>query len=96
MLNQYGDSNKSCNAIETELQFIQTEIARLTPKTKKTGMNVALAITGFFFIIPWFFMDFSDAEQVEINAYRQRHNHLVVLAEDKNCGIALKEWAYIN
>jgi len=30
-------------------------------------------------------MDFSEAEQIEINALRQRYNHLVILAEEKRC-----------
>ncbi len=91
MLHQYGDANKSCRALESELLFIQAEIARLVPKTQKTGKNVALGVTGWFFIVPLFFMDLSDAEQVEVNAYRQRYNHLVILAEEKNCGIVLEE-----
>ena len=91
MLHQYGDANKSCKALEYELMFIQTEIARLVPKTKKTGKNVALGVTGWFLIVPLFFIDFSDAEQVEVNEYRQRYTHLVILAEDKNCGIVLQE-----
>ena len=87
MVHQYGDERKSCKAIERELQFIEEEITRLVPKTDKTGKNVALGITGWFFIVPWFFMDLSQAEQIEVNAYRQRYNHLVVLAADKNCGM---------
>ena len=37
--------------------------------------------------MPWFFMDLSDAEQIEVNAYRQRYNHLLIMAGEKNCGI---------
>jgi|tagenome__1003787_1003787.scaffolds.fasta_scaffold20541868_1 hypothetical protein len=84
-VNQYGDASKSCKAIESELSFIDAEVSRLIPATEKTGKNVALGVAGAFFLVPWFFMDFSQAEQMEINALRQRHNHLVILAGEKNC-----------
>lgn len=86
MVHQYGDERKSCKALEREIQFIESEIQRLIPQTEKTGKNVALGVAGAFFIVPWFFMDLSKAEQVEVDAYRQRYNHLVILAEEKNCG----------
>lgn len=84
-VNQYGDNGKSCKAIETEIRFIDSEVTRLVPATEKTGKNVALGIAGAFFLVPWFFMDFSQAEQMEINALRQRYNHLSILAGEKNC-----------
>jgi hypothetical protein len=87
MVQQYGDDKKSCQALERELLFIQSEIQRLVPETQKTMKNVALGVTGFFFIVPLFFMDLSKAEQIEINAYRQRYNHLLCIAADKGCGI---------
>lgn len=30
-------------------------------------------------------MDFSQAKQIEVNAYRQRYNHLAIVAMEKNC-----------
>ena len=87
MVQQYGDDDKSCVALEKEMQFIQSEIQRLIPETEKTGKNVALGVTGFFLIVPLFFMDLSQAEQQEVNAYRQRYNHLLILAGEKNCGV---------
>lgn len=84
-VNQYGDNGKSCKAIESEIRFIDSEVARLVPATEKTGKNVALGVAGAFFLVPWFFMDFSQAEQMEINALRQRYNHLSILAGEKNC-----------
>ncbi len=86
MVHQYGDERKSCKALEREISYIHDEINILMPQTEKTGKNVALGITGAIFIVPLFFMDLSQAEQMEVNAYRQRYNHLVILAEDKNCG----------
>lgn len=91
MVQQYGDNSKSCNALEHEMALIQQEIQLLIPKTEKTGKNVALGVTGWFFIVPWFFMDLSQAEQMEVNAYRQRYNHLLIVAEDKKCGLDRQE-----
>lgn len=87
MIQQYGDDKKSCQALEQEMAFIEGEIRRLVPQTAKTGKNVALGVTGFFFIVPLFFMDLSKAEQTEVDAYRQRYNHLLIIAGDKHCGI---------
>jgi len=85
MIQQYGDDKKSCQALEREMEFIQGEIQRLVPQTEKTGKNVVLGVTGFFFIVPLFFMDLSKAEQMEVDAYRQRYNHLLIIAGDKQC-----------
>ena len=82
---QYGDENRSCAALESELRFIEQEISRLIPQTDKTGKNLGLGIGGAFFLIPWFFMDLSQAEQIEIDAFRQRHNYLAGLTADKDC-----------
>ena len=87
MVQQYGDDSRSCGGLEKEMFFIQDEIQRLIPETQKTGKNTALGVTGFFLIVPLFFMDLSDAEQIEVNAYRQRYNHLLIIAGEKNCGI---------
>lgn len=83
---QYGDEKKSCSAIQKELTFIESEIKRMMPESDKTGQNVALGVAGVFLLVPWFFMDFSDADKVEINAYRRRYNQLVILADEKKCG----------
>jgi hypothetical protein len=85
MVHQYGDEQRSCNALEREMAFIEEEMRRLMPETEKTGENVALGVAGIFFIFPWFFMDLSSAEQEEIIAYRQRYNHLLIIASEKEC-----------
>ena len=82
-IRQYGDENRSCAALESELRFIEQEISRLVPQTDKTGKNVGLGIAGALFLVPWFFMDLSQAEQIEIDAFRQRYNYLVGLTADK-------------
>ncbi|MCI2811152.1 hypothetical protein [Eoetvoesiella caeni] len=85
MIQQYGDNAKSCAALEQDMSFITSEVARLAPDTEKTGKNVALGVTGALFLVPLFFMDFSQSEQIEINAYRQRYNHLAILSMEKGC-----------
>lgn len=85
MVQQYGDTEKSCEALKHDMSFIESEITKLLPDTEKTGKNVALGVTGAFFLVPLFFMDFSEAEQMEVNAYRQRYNHLATIAIDKGC-----------
>jgi hypothetical protein len=88
---QYGDEKKSCERLRAEISDINSEIATLIPETKKTGKNVALGVAGAFLIVPLFFMDFSQAEQVEVNALRRRHNNLVAISAEKNCGFEDKE-----
>lgn len=87
MVAQYGDYQKSCRALEFEMTTIQGEIQRLLPKSDKTGSNVALGVAGWFLLVPWFFMDFKNAEQTEYEAYRQRYNHLASIAIDKRCKV---------
>lgn len=84
-IRQYGDENRSCAALESELRFIESEISRLVPKTDKTGKNVALGVAGWFLLVPWFFMDLSQAEQIEVDALRQRYNFLVGLTVERQC-----------
>lgn len=85
MAMQYGDPQKTCKELEYEIQMIEGEINRLVPHTDKTGQNVALGVAGWFFLVPWFFMDFKNAEKVEYEAYRQRYNNLSAIANSKDC-----------
>lgn len=83
---QYGDEQKSCERLRAEMSDINAEIAALLPETDKTGENVALGVAGAFLLVPWFFMDFSEAEKIEVDALRRRHNNLVRIAAEKECG----------
>lgn len=82
---QFGDENKSCKSINYEMTANQQEIDRLIPETDKTAKNVALAVTGWFLIVPWFFMDLSKAEEQEISALRKRNDQLAAISINKNC-----------
>jgi hypothetical protein len=81
-----GDDNLSCNYIQSEISEIEAKIQKLLPDSQKTGKNVALGVTGAFLLVPLFFMDFSDAEKIEIESLQARYNHLARLYNDKACG----------
>ena len=85
MVDQLGDNKKSCPSIEKEMRFIEEEINKLVPQTDKTNKNELLGVTGAIFVVPLFFMDLSESEKIEVNAYRQRYNRLNILATDKEC-----------
>ena len=83
---QYGDRDMSCRGLEQELSNVQEMIQNKIPQTDKTLKNVLLGTAGWFFIVPFFFMDLSKVEQVELESYRARYNHLQIVAADKDCG----------
>jgi hypothetical protein len=87
MVYQQGDEQRSCDALERELELIEEDIAALMPEADKTDRNTALGVTGIVLLVPLFFMDLSKAEQIEINAYAKRYNHLLEISERKSCGL---------
>lgn len=81
-----GDENRSCMALQAEVSQLQTDMARLLPKTDKGLTNTLWAGVGVFTLgIGFIFMDLKDAEKVEFEAMRQRHNRLLVYAAEKGC-----------
>lgn len=87
---QYGDEKRTCAGLRAELANLEADIQRKLPDSEKTGSNVALGVAGAFLLVPWFFMDFSKADQVEIEALRRRYNSLVIISADKDCGFENK------
>lgn len=85
---QIGDESRSCEALIAEMSQIDANIAAKLPETQKTGTNVALGVAGAFLIVPWFFMDFTESEKIEVEAMRNRYTHLTTIAADKHCGAA--------
>jgi len=83
-----GDENRSCTALKAEIAQLQVDMARLLPKTDKGLTNALWAAGGVLVIIPFFFMDLKDAEKIEFDAMRQRHNRLLVYAAEKGCDMA--------
>lgn len=80
-----GDDAMSCSEIKAELSHVQSRVDALVPESEKTGKNVALGVAGWFLIVPWFFMDLSKSEQVEIKAYQERYLSLEKLYSRKDC-----------
>ena len=80
-----GDEHRSCMALKAEVAQLQVDMARLLPKIDKGLTNALWAAGGVLVIVPFFFMDFKDAERIEFNALRQRHNRLLVYAAEKEC-----------
>ena len=85
---QYGDEKKSCERLAAEISQTEADIAAKLPKSDKTGSNVALGVAGAFLLVPWFFMDFSEADKVEVEALRRRYNNLVNISADKECALS--------
>ncbi len=82
-----GDEERSCSGLKAEIAHNETEIIKLLPKESAVGKNVVLGVTGFFFLVPLFFMDFKDAEAIEIQAYRRRNLWLGEVAGSKKCSL---------
>ncbi len=81
------DSSISCVKIEKELYSIKKNIsALLSASISNTERDTFVGFVGAFFPPAHIFRDFRQAEKVEINALRERHNLLVRLAHKKGCG----------
>lgn len=84
---QPGDEGMSCSQILSQISDNNGKIMLLTKDKDKTGKNIALGAAGIFVFPAWFFMDFSDAERIEIQAYQQRNVWLQTLVSKKGCHI---------
>ena len=83
---QSGDTKKTCKTLRKETKQILRRIHKMVPYIKKKDKKTVLKmVTGAFLVVPWFFVDLSDAEKVETNALRERYNHLSTLADRRNC-----------
>ena len=83
---QSHDEDLSCKSILSSMREIDEDVRKLLPKSNKTGKNVALGVTGAVVFWPaLLFMDFSNAEKVEIEAYKRRYERLAKLYDEKHC-----------
>ena len=84
---QSGDVKKSCKSIRKETKQIRRNLKKMVPVIKKADKKrTLLAVSGaVLFFIPWFFLDLTDADKIETNAQRARHNYLVDVAKKRNC-----------
>jgi len=83
---QSGDGEKACKSIRKETKQIRQKVKKmLTAVKKEDKKRTLLMISGGLLIVPWFFLDLSDADKIETNAQRARHNYLVDIAKKRNC-----------
>lgn len=81
------DATLSCTDIQTERRKNNGEIVRLTAeKARRIRHNVNSLLT-FFCIIPLFELNFSNADGIEIEAYKERNRRLGDLAKQLNCNL---------
>jgi hypothetical protein len=63
MVYQHGDEERSCDALERELELIEDDILSLLPETDKADRNTRLGITGIFLLVPFLY----GSQQVRAN-----------------------------
>ena len=81
-----GDNKKTCNEIRHEIRKYKKNLKKMIPAIKAADKKRALLmLSGGLLIVPWFFLDLSDADKIETNAKRARHNYLVDVAKKRNC-----------
>ena len=80
-----SDASLSCQQIDTEQLMIDGEARKLAGDADKTAKNASLAAAGAFLIVPYFFIDLSEAEEIELNALRARYMRLERLKEMNGC-----------
>ena len=83
---QSGDYNLTCSELTSKInsaaQFGNELRSDETGKWKK---NIGLAAAGGLLIFPYFFMDLTEGDDVEINAAKARYIHLHRIAVSKSC-----------
>jgi len=80
-----GDEQRSCSGLQAETAQLQADMQRIMPHTSKLGYNAVCAAAGVFFLFPFFFMDLKNADKIEWEAMRTRHNRLLIYAAEKGC-----------
>lgn len=83
---QVGDDAKTCDGITNEMQqMVQARAVAEADRNKQIATNVALGVAGAFLLVPWFFMDTSNAATVEERAAQARYQRLNQMQIDKKC-----------
>jgi hypothetical protein len=80
-----GDEKLSCESLKQEIGLLQSYMLALLPKTDKSFTNTLWAAGGVVATVPYFFIDMKDAERIEYEAFRRRHNRLLLIAQEKGC-----------
>ena len=83
---QPGDDTMSCKTIAHKMSEMTTKVSEADSDANgQVAKNVALGVTGVLLIVPWFFMDTSDAHSVEAKAAKARYVRLQEMYDDKGC-----------
>jgi|TARA_A100001388_G_scaffold261551_1_gene230504 hypothetical protein len=83
---QSGDYQLNCDQLTSSVNSIASFGNQLSnDETDKWKRNIGLASAGAFLIVPYFFMDLTEGDNVEINAARARYIHLHRIAVSKKC-----------
>lgn len=93
-----GDENQPCEILKKEIIDYQAKMLALLPKTDKTLANTLWSVGGTVAgytpagtavgIVPYLFIDMKDAERIEYEALRRRHNRLLLIAQSKSCDLS--------
>ena len=91
-VSQPGDTMMSCESIKEEMSKMQNQVAESdSERNGQIAKNVGLGVAGALLIVPWFFMDTSDANTIEAKAAKERYLKLGTMWRDKNCDQQMTE-----
>ena len=89
---QSGDNKKPCKSLRKETKKIRQKVKKMIPAVKKADKKrTLLMLSGGLLIVPWFFLDLSDADKIEANAQRARYNFLVDRGVKRNCRLKIPQ-----
>ena len=89
---QSGDVKKACKSLYKETKQIRQDLKKMIPAVKKADKKrTLLMLSGGLLIVPWFFLDLSDADKIETNAQRARYNYLVDRGVKRNCRLKIPQ-----
>jgi len=78
------DDRMNCAAIQAEVAANSQRIAALGAESgAKVAQNVVAGVTGAFFILPLFLMDFQGAAGIDERALQSRNQYLSTLASTR-------------
>jgi hypothetical protein len=81
-----SDDTLTCYDLGSQRRNNNGEIARLRAEKAKAVYHNFIKACLFFCIVPPFTMDFSNAQDVEVEALKARNLRLDELTRQKNCG----------
>ena len=87
---QSGDNKKTCKSLRKETKKIRQKVKKMIPDVKAADKKrTLLMLSGGLLIVPWFFLDLTDADKIEANAQRARYNYLVDRGVKRNCRLKI-------